>query len=178
MKRITIILSAFVISFTACKSVKQPARSESKYTADNTVAKPEPAETKVFNVPGTEPKAERTEVKPTPKPAPKPVQKPATAKPVSIRKEQVSFTDQSDKVKNEGNTYFVIVGSFGQLNNAKNFRTTLLEEGYTPLILHSETGFYRVCVNSYRGENEARERVAQIRQASDKYDDVWLLIKE
>ncbi|WP_340112014.1 SPOR domain-containing protein [Maribellus mangrovi] len=159
MNRITFVLAAFIVVFSACKTIKQPAQSE--YTSDNTV------QTKVFKVPGSE----TTEVE-------KPAQPVVEEKPIAIRKEQVSFTEQQDKVKNEGNTYFVIIGSFSQLENAKNYRTTLLDEGFTPIILHSETGYYRVCVNSYKNESEARGRVAQIRQSFEKYSDVWLLIKE
>lgn len=159
MNRISIIAVALVLVFSACKTIKQPAQSE--YTYDNTAA------TKVFTVPGAETKTEAAK--------PVPV---VDEKPIAIRKEQVSFTDQQDRNTNEGNTYFVILGSFGQLDNAKNYRTTLLDEGFTPIILHSETGYYRVCVNSYKNEAEARSRVAQIRQAFDKYSDVWLLIKE
>ena len=161
MKRITVIFAALVLVFSACKTIKQPAQSE--YTTDNT------AETKVFTVPGSE-----TTTK---------VEKPAQPtvvdeEPIAVRKEQVSFTNQQEKAQNEANTYFVIIGSFSQLENAKNYRTTLLDEGFTPIILHSETGYYRVCVNSYKNESEARSRVAQIRTAFEKYSDVWLLIKE
>lgn len=160
MNRITLIITAFVLVLSSCKTIKQPAQSE--YTTDNT------AQTKVFTVPGTEANTTVDE----------PVATVVDEKPIAIRKEQVSFTDQQDKVDNEGNTYFVILGSFSQLENAKNYRTTLLDEGFTPIILHSETGYYRVCVNSYKNENEARSRVAQVRQAFEKYADVWLLIKE
>ena len=158
MKRITVILTALVFLFSACKTIKQPAQSE--YTTDNTA-------TKVFTVPGTEAK-----------PADKPVQAVTDDKPIAVRTEQVSFTEQDDRSQNEGNTFFVIIGSFSQLENAKNYRTTLLNEGFTPIILHSETGYYRVCVNSYKNEREARSRIAQIRQSFEKYSDVWLLIKE
>ncbi|MCK3685959.1 SPOR domain-containing protein [Maribellus sp. YY47] len=159
MNRIAFIV-ALVLALSACKTVKQPAQSE--YTSDNT------APTKVFTVPSAETKTEVA----------KPVQTVADEKPIAIRKEQVSFTDQLEQSKNEGNTFFVIIGSFGQLDNAKNYRATLLQEGFTPIILHSETGYYRVCVNSYKNETEARSRVAQIRQTFEKYSDVWLLIKE
>ena len=101
-----------------------------------------------------------------------------TEAPVSMRKEQVSFTRQEDKVQNETNNFFVILGSFSQLDNAKNYRETLLNQGFTPIVLHSETGYYRVCVNSYQHEGDARTRVAQIRQAYPEYSDVWLLIKD
>jgi cell division protein FtsN len=143
-----------VMAFSACKtSKKQP---EVKYTPPET-------QPKVFTVPETTEAA-----------------KPAAAadKSVSLRKESVTFTEAADKTKNEANTYFVILGSFGQLDNAKNFRETLLNEGFSPIILHSETGYYRVCVNSYKGEAEARSRVAEIRQAFPKYADLWLLIKQ
>lgn len=158
MKKITLIFTALVFLFSACKTIKQPAQSA--YTTDNT-------STKVFTVPGSETK-----------PADKPVQPVADEKPIAVRTEQVSFTDQDDRSLNEGNTYFVILGSFSQLENAKNYRTTLLDEGFTPIILHSETGYYRVCVNSYKNETEARSRIAQVRQNFNKYSDVWLLIKE
>jgi len=156
MKKIALLLTAFVFILSACKTTKQPAQSE--YTSDPT------AETKVFTVPGT-----TTTVKPAPV---------VDEKPIAVRKEQVSFTDQKDQTANAGNTFFVILGSFSQLDNAKNARTTLLDEGFTPIILHSETGYYRVCVNSYKSESEARSRVTQIRQSFSKYSDVWLLIKE
>ncbi len=159
MKQITLIAIAVVFAFTACKTIKQPAQSE--YTTDPT------AEPKVFTVPasGTE-----TEIQN--------VEKIAEEKPIAIRKEQVTFTEQEDRSSNENNTYFVIIGSFGQLDNAKNYRETLLDEGFTPIILHSETGYYRVCVNSFKNEADARSRVTNLRQAFPKYSDVWLLIKE
>ena len=155
MKRIMILAAMVVFAFTACKtSKKQP---EVKYVP------PTEAQPKVFTVPET------TEAKPAAT---------TTDKPVSMRKEQVTFTDAADKKGNESNTYFVILGSFSNLDNAKNFRETLLNEGFTPIILHSETGYYRVCVNSYKGEAEARSRVTEIRQAFPKYADLWLLIKQ
>lgn len=157
MNRVILLLTALFLVFTACKTTKQQAQSE--YTSDPT------AETKVFTVP--------TDSETTARPQPAP----ADEKPIAIRKEQVSFTDQQAKSQNEENTYFVIIGSFSQLDNAKNYRETLLDEGFTPIILHSETGYYRVCVNSYKSESEARSRVTQVRQAFPKYSDVWLLIK-
>lgn len=159
MRRITFIFAVLILAFSACKTIKQPAQSE--YTSDNTTA------TKVFTVPGSE-----TTV------ADKPVQPATNDKPIAVRKEQVSFTNEEARTENEGNTYFVIIGSFSQLENARNYRTTLLDEGFTPIILHSETGYYRVCVNSYKNENEARSRITQVRQGFEKYADVWLLIKE
>jgi len=159
MKRIIFLFAIAIFAFAACKTVKQPAQSE--YTTDTT------AETKVFSVPAPKTKTETQNV-----------EKIADEKPIAIRKEQVTFTEQEDRSSNENNTYFVIIGSFGQLDNAKNYRETLLDEGFTPIILHSETGYYRVCVDSFKSEADARSRVTNLRQAFPKYSDVWLLIKE
>ena len=155
MNKLLLVAIAAVLTVTACKTTKQAAQSE--YTTD--------PGTKVFTVPSNETKTA-------------PVETVADEKPIAMRKEQVTFTQQEDKSGNESNTYFVILGSFGQLDNAKNYRETLLDEGFTPIILHSETGYYRVCVNSFKNEKEARSRVTQLRQAFPKYSDVWLLIKQ
>lgn len=160
MRKIALLLTAFVLVLASCKTTKQAAQSE--YTSDPT------AETKVFTVPGT-----ANDTQPQAEPAPI-----VDEKPIAVRKEQVSFTDQAEQSANAGNTFFVIIGSFSQLDNAKNYRTTLLDEGFTPIILHSETGYYRVCVNSFKSESEARSRVSQVRQGFPKYSDVWLLVKE
>jgi cell division protein FtsN len=163
MNRILFFIVVLGLAFTACKSKKELARSP--YTTDPAT------QPKVFTVPtGTnveekeEPKVEQET-------------KVAEKESVAMRKEQVTFTRQEDKDQNETNTYFVILGSFSNLNNAKNYRETLLNQGFTPIILHSETGYYRVCVNSYKVESDARLRVADIRQAYPQYSDVWLLIK-
>lgn len=162
MKKIFIATLAFGILFSGCKSKKE--LSQSPYTTDTTT------QPKVFSVPTSDTKTETTEVE---EPAPK-----EDTQPIAMRKEQVTFTSQEDKSKNEVNKYFVIIGSFSQLENAKNYRQTLIDQGFTPIILHSETGYYRVCVNSHKNEAEARSRVSQIRQAFPQYSDVWLLIKE
>lgn len=157
MKRILYFFMV-VLAFTACKTTKQ--QPQSQYTSDPTV------QPKVFSVPGTE------------KPATTQTNTTAEDKPISTKTEQVSFTQPEDRTGNETNTYFVIIGSFSQLDNAKSYRETLLDEGFTPIILHSESGYYRVCVNSYKNETEARTRIKELRQAFPKYSDVWLLIKE
>jgi cell division protein FtsN len=171
MNRILSITIVSVLVLAACKTTKQTAQSP--YTTDPAT------QPKVFSVPAnTAPgNASETTVKEEPAVEPE-VGHEAGAAPVSMRKEQVSFTQQADKANNETNTFFVIIGSFSQLENAKNYRETLLGEGFTPIILHSETGYYRVCIDSYKDELEARTRVARVRQDFPKYSDIWLLIKE
>ena len=156
MRRILFFTFAVILVFASCKSSKKAAQSP--YTADTTP--------RVFSVPSANTNTSAPVVNAT-----------ATESSVAMRREQISFTQQEDLAGNDQNSFFVIVGSFSQLENARNFRETLLREGFSPIILHSESGFYRVCINSYRGEQEARSRVAQIRQSYPKYSDVWLLIR-
>lgn len=94
------------------------------------------------------------------------------------RREQVTFIQQVDKLNNEFNSYFVIIGSFSQLGNAKNYRETLLKEGFSPIILYSVTGYYRVCINAYNNKQAARTLIGQVRHEFPKYSDIWLLVKE
>jgi cell division protein FtsN len=167
MNRIILVTIVLGLGFTACKSKKELAQSP--YTTDPST------QPKVFTVPASDTPAEEPAQTQTQVQS-EPVQ--TNTEPVAMRKEQVSFTTQEDKSQNESNNFFVILGSFSQLNNAKNYRETLLNKGFTPIILHSETGYYRVCVNSYQNEGDARTRIAQIRQTYPEYSDVWLLIKD
>jgi cell division protein FtsN len=167
MNRIILVTIVLGLAFTACKSKKELAQSP--YTTDPAT------QPKVFTVPASD---TQTEAPAQTQPQAKSEPEQTNTEPVAMRKEQVSFTTQEDKTQNESNNFFVILGSFSQLNNAKNYRETLLNKGFTPIILHSETGYYRVCVNSYQNENDARTRVAQIRQTYPEYSDVWLLIKD
>jgi len=163
MKKIFFGTLIIALALFSCKSSKKAAVSVP--ASQNTSAAPP----KVFSVPTntTKPSAE--------------VEKPAentAAKPITPKKEQFTYTQQEDKSANESNNFFVIVGSFSQLENAKKFRENLINEGFTPIILHSETGYYRICVNSYKNEASARERISQIRINYPKYADTWLLTNQ
>jgi cell division protein FtsN len=156
MKKIILGTLMIAVALFSCKTTKKTAKTVPNAQTSTT------APTKVFSVPQTNESKSQT----------------ITEKPITSRKEQITFTQQEDKTANESNSYFVIIGSFSQLENAKNFRTTLISEGFTPIIVHSETGYYRVCVNSYKNETSARERIAQIRTNYPKYADTWLLITQ
>lgn len=133
----------------------------------------EEAETKVFSV------AEPEQPVATPEPTPEPVKEyQAPQKPVRTQTETFTFDQKADEVKYEGSTFFVIIGSFSSLDNANRYKKELIPQGFNPIVLHSETGYYRVCVNSYADEVAARQRVNQIRIDFPKYADTWLLVKK
>lgn len=97
------------------------------------------------------------------------------SKAIVVKEEKVKVIDSDD---NEDFKYFVIIGSFRVLDNAKNYKTQLIDEGFTPVILENENGLYRVSVSAYNAENPARRKIGNIRDQYNKYEDVWLLIRK
>ena len=100
-----------------------------------------------------------------------------TDKPVSVRSENFTLTTE-DQTAYGSKNFFIIVGSFSSNENAGKFKQDLTQQGFKPIILHSETGNYRVCINSYSDEASARSRVQTIRTQYPKYADSWLLIRK
>jgi cell division protein FtsN len=154
MKKVALFVLIIGVALASCKSSKKAATTAFEPAVQQTTTTAQP---KVFQVP---------EVKETPA-----VQE---EKPISVRKEAFTFTQPEDQNQN---SYFIIVGSFSSMENAKNFRQTLMSEGFTPIVVQSETGYYRVTVDSFTSEAPARTRLIQIRQSFPKYNDAWLLIK-
>ena len=97
---------------------------------------------------------------------------------IPVREERFTFTQEADRISQGTNMYFVIMGSFQSEENALRFSETLRGFGFTPSILLSETGFHRVSVNSYTSEDNARERVVQVRNEFPAYADTWLLVRK
>ena len=168
MKRIILVAFTLALLTSGCKVFKSSKKSQAPQTETS-------AETKVFSVPA--PKNTIRE-NPTSDTMYETADKPATgtpaAKPVSMRSEK--FTMNSEDVAAYGNKkYYVIVGSFSSNENAGKFKQELMQQGFKPIILHSETGYYRLCVDSYNDEAAARSRVQNIRTQYPKYADSWLL---
>lgn len=97
-------------------------------------------------------------------------------KAIVVREEKVKAID------NDGNTpdynFYVINGSFRILDNAKNFKAQLIEEGFKPIILENETGLFRISVAFSDDESIARTKIADIRTRYTQYSDVWLLVSK
>jgi len=164
MKRIILVVFALALLTSGCKVFKSSKKSKVPQTETT-------AETKVFSVPAPKSTVRENPVSDT---MYEPADKAATGAPVSMRSEK--FTLNSEDVAAYGNKkYFVIVGSFSSNENAGKFKQELTQQGFKPIILHSETGYYRVCVDSFNDEAAARSRVQNIRTQYPKYADSWLL---
>ncbi len=103
--------------------------------------------------------------------------RPAPAE-ILVVEERFTFDRSEDKLTHDENIYFIILGSFSYKDNAERFMETLKKQGFSPVILLSETGFHRVSVYSYDQEVPARARIQQLRSNYPEYHDLWLLIRK
>jgi len=96
---------------------------------------------------------------------------------ISSKEERVSAAN--GEAKDLGSKkFYIILGSFGVVENAQKFKKQLTSEGFFPGILVNEAGLFRVSVDSYDDETAARSRVSEIRLKFTQYSDLWLLIKK
>jgi len=165
MRRIIIGAFTFALLLSGCKSMQRMKNSEAAQPAQE-----QPA-TKVFSANEPQPTVRQEQTQPG-------STYQAPAKPVRTQTETFTFDQKEDAAKYYGSSFFVIIGSFSSLENANKYKQELIPQGFNPIVLHSETGYYRVCVNSYSDEMAARQRVSQIRTDFPKYADTWLLIKK
>lgn len=96
---------------------------------------------------------------------------------IVVREEKVKTVDVEETAETIFR-YYVIIGSFRYLDNARNYKTALINEGFVPVILENENGLFRVSVAAYNEEQPARNNIAAIRRNYPKYADVWLLIRK
>ncbi len=97
---------------------------------------------------------------------------------IPVRTESFSFELPQDRVSHDPNQYFVIIGSFRFSSNANAFKDKASHKGFSPFVLVSERGYYRIAVDSYTDERSARARVHTVRSNFPEYADAWLLIRK
>lgn len=168
MKRIILLAFTLALLTSGCKVFKS---KKSQAVAPKTETS---AETKVFSVPAPKNTIRENPVSDT---MYERADKEATGAPVRTQSEKFTMSNE-DQAAYGSQKFFVIVGSFSSNENAGKFKAELIQKGFKPIILHSETGYYRVCVDTFTDEAAARSRVQKIRTEFPKYADSWLLIKK
>ncbi len=148
-KWISFSIAAAILGFSSCRSL-QDTGSSSFSDSDSPYVKEEP------------------KVKPT-------VKEKTVQKPIVIKEEKVKVIEEA---KDEAFKYYVIIGSFKVLDNARNYKTELYQKSFTPVILENTEGLYRVSVSAYNDEAMARDKIANIREQYEQYNDTWLLIRK
>lgn len=90
--------------------------------------------------------------------------------------EAASHADSPVEVPAAGqqDSYFIIAGSFTNVQNASDLKDQLLSVGFSPEIMITENRLYRVSVASFETKQEALDSIWQIR-AHEGLEGVWLL---
>lgn len=126
---------------------------------------------KVTEIPGANVPATTT----TTAPATRPV---ATARPAQ---NEQTRSESFKLASGETNTaalqfkYHVVVGAFGNHDNARNLRNKLINEGNNAIMVQNEQNMLRVIIASYNDYSEARAKINQIRAT---YADAWVLVQK
>jgi hypothetical protein len=74
--------------------------------------------------------------------------------------------------------YFVIIGSFRDPANVKEYQSLVSKDGFSSEILKNEAGLYRVSVMATDDITAARNEVRRIWSKFPKYSDTWMLIRK
>lgn len=102
---------------------------------------------------------------------------PVVDEPISVRTEAIKIYEE--KVEKEaGFAYYVIIGSFSIVENAEKSKKEMINKGFVPVLLTTDSGLFRVAVNQSNFENEARSIIKEIRSRFPEHKDVWLLKKK
>ena len=94
---------------------------------------------------------------------------------ITVRTESVKLIDQTNSTMYR---YYVIIGSFRSIDNARQYNNDMQGKGFASTILESENGLYRISAGGYDEENAARAKIAEIRAKYDEHSDVWLLVSK
>ncbi|MBU2019146.1 MAG: SPOR domain-containing protein [Bacteroidetes bacterium] len=88
--------------------------------------------------------------------------------------ESKSSVDGMPEKNTIGDQYFVVVGSFGNKNNADNYHQKIKKEGYdqTLLLFNKEKNIYQVCLFKTTLANEAEEILLSYSEGGKK---AWIL---
>ena len=149
-----------MLAVCSCKSQRQAAGGANTVTAND-----------ISIVDGRAVLAEAT-----PTPTLTPVNEEVVAPDVTVRTESVSLVDPAGVETMFG--FYVIIGSFREIANARQYNGEMVAKGFTPVILASELGLFRVSVGGFDQEIFARRQIAEIRANHQEHADVWLLVRK
>lgn len=111
----------------------------------------------------------------TPEPAPAPVQQTTPAQPEVTRSESFKLASGETNADALKYKYHVVVGSFGNHDNARNLRAKLVTQGNSSFVAENESGMLRVIIASFNDYNAAHAKINQIKAT---YADAWVLVQK
>ena len=187
---ILVVVASVVVMFTSCKIQNAPGayqRAKGRITVEELEKqnenKPEVAPTPTPVVREIEekevaPKQETVKEPvfvPTPVVAPQPEPEPAPV----VEEKEVTRAEKFEVIEEQKDVvvlkkYHVVIGSFGNKDNALRLQAQMKPQ-YEPIIVRNEKGMYRVLLMTYDTYNEAKTKIAEIR---DQFPDAWVLVMQ
>lgn len=107
-----------------------------------------------------------------------------TAQAIPEKAQQEPIVERTEKlveapgIQINPSKFFVIIGSFQSLDNAKTQVGESAARGFVPVILKSESGYFRVSVMATDDEAVARNEIYRIKYLYPEHADTWLLIQQ
>lgn len=186
---ILVVVASVVLMFTSCKIQNAPGayeRAKGRVTVEDLAKqnenKPEvaPAPTPVVRQteqPKDEPTQQKTVEEPVFVPTPVVVEQPQPT-PEIVEEKEITRAEKFEVIEEQKDKvvlkkYHVVIGSFGNKDNALRLQAQMRPQ-YEPIIVRNEKGMYRVLLMTYDTYNEAKTKIAEIK---NQFFDAWVLIK-
>ena len=186
---ILVVVASVVVMFTSCKIQNAPGayqRAKGRITVEELEKqnenKPEVAPTPTPVVREIEekevaPKQETVKEPvfvPTPVVTPKPEPTPEVVEEKEVTRAEKFEVIEEQKDEVVLKKYHVVIGSFGNKDNALRLQSQMRPQ-YNPIIVRNDKGMYRVLLMTYDTYNEAKTKIAEIR---DQFPDAWVLVMQ
>lgn len=186
---ILVVVASVVLMFTSCKIQNAPGayeRAKGRVTVEDLAKqnenKPEVAPTPTPVVrqteqPKDEPTQQKTVEEPVFVPTPVVVEQPQPT-PEIVEEKEITRAEKFEVIEEQKDKvvlkkYHVVIGSFGNKDNALRLQAQMRPQ-YEPIIVRNEKGMYRVLLMTYDTYNEAKTKIAEIK---NQFFDAWVLIK-
>lgn len=99
------------------------------------------------------------------------------AEKVVTMEEKIKVVESKAEV-DETHRYHIIIGSFKQIQNARQLCEDAISKDFLPSIMENEEGMYRVGIYSSITEKTARAKIVELRKSHPEYVGIWLLIEK
>ncbi|OJX90347.1 MAG: hypothetical protein BGP01_15225 [Paludibacter sp. 47-17] len=98
-----------------------------------------------------------------------------TTQPEVTRSESFRLADGETNSAAMNKKYHVVVGAFGNHDNARRLRTTLSNQGNNAFTVQNDSGMLRVIIASFDEYAQAKAHIDQIKST---YADAWVLVQK
>ncbi len=87
--------------------------------------------------------------------------------------EESTSESTTEPTTDSGITYYIIAGSFTNLDNAKVRKAALDNAGFSATILEKENGYYRISIANFGSEQQAKDKLEELNQ-NNAVKDMWI----